>query len=174
MAKEKIQKQKPKITEIASITAQQLKTPISVIKGYLEALISGDCGEINSFQKEYLSDALENVKKVTAFVENLLDISRIEAKQFEIQLKPVALEEIVEEVLADFFLWFKASNCEAHFDRPIKLPKVLADPYKIRHVIQNLITNAVTYKRGKGKIEIGLKQVEVGLKQKGKNVVFFC
>jgi len=80
---------KAKITEIVSIVSHQLKTPLSVIKGYLEALIGGDCGEINSFQKEYLSDALENVKRTSYFIESLLDVSKIEEGQFEIKLKRV-------------------------------------------------------------------------------------
>lgn len=164
----KINPKKPKITEIVSIAAHQLKTPISVIKGYLEALISGDCGEINSFQKEYLSDALENVKKASGFIENLLDVSRIEEEKFKVKLKPVALEEIIEKALADFSAWIEASNCEVEFKKPEKLPKVLTDPIKIRQVIQNLIFNAVKYKKaGRGKVKIILEP-------KGKKILFIC
>ncbi len=158
---------KTKITEIVSIVSHQLKTPLSVIKGYLEALISGDCGEINSFQKEYLSDALENVERTAHFIESLLDVSKIEEGQFKTKLKPVALEEITEGVLANLSMWIKASNCDIFFKKPKKLPSVLTDPYKVRQVVQNLITNAVTYKSGRGKIEITLEKA-------GKRILFIC
>jgi len=150
--------QKPKITETVSIVAHQFKTPISVIKGYLEALISGDCGEINPAQKEYLADALENVKRMSNFIENLLDVSRIEEKQLDVKLKPVALEKIIAQILVDFSSWIEANNCEVNFKKPKKIPKVLTDPLRIRQVIQNLISNAVLYKKGRGKVEITLKQ----------------
>lgn len=162
MAKEN--QKKPKISEIVSVVSHQLKTPISVIKGYLEALISGDCGEINSFQREYLSDALENVKRTSDFIENILDISRIEDNKFEVEQKPVALGEIIQQILVDYSAWIVAHNCEIDFKKPENLPKVLTDPYKISQVIQNLITNAIAYKKGRGKIQITLKQ-------KGKDVV---
>jgi two-component system NtrC family sensor kinase len=158
---------KTKITEIVSIVSHQLKTPLSVIKGYLEALISGDCGEINSFQKEYLSDALENVKRTSCFIDSLLDVSKIEEKQFEIKLKPAALEKITEEVLENLSVWIKASNCDIFLKKPKKLPRVLTDPDKIRQVVQNLIANAVTYKTGRGKVEITLEKA-------GKKVLFIC
>lgn len=165
MAKTNIKK--PKITEIVSIAAHQLKTPITVIKGYLEALISGDCGQINPFQKEYLSDALENVKRISAFIENLLDVSRIEANQFDLKIEPIAMEDISQQAIIELSMWIKASNCEISFKKPAELPKVLADEAKIRQVIQNLITNAIKYKTGRGKLEVNLRQ-------KGKEVIFEC
>ena len=164
---EKSDFKKAKITEIVSIVSHQLKTPLSVIKGYLEALISGDCGEINSFQKEYLSDALENVKRTSRFIESLLDVSKIEEGQFEVKLKPVALEKITEQVLEDLSIWIKASNCDVFFKKPKKLPRVLTDPDKIRQVVQNLIANAVAYKTGRGKVEITIEKAD-------KKVLFIC
>ncbi len=161
-------KTKPKIAEAVSIIAHQLKTPISVIKGYLEALISGDCGEINPSQKDYLSDALENVKKMSSFVENILDISRIETQEFKLKLIPVTLDKITEEVLKNLSTWIKASNSEVAFKKPDTLPKVLTDETRIRQVIQNLITNAIKYKKeGKGRITITIEQ-------RNKKVIFSC
>lgn len=156
-----------KVAEVVSITAHQLKSPIAVIKGYLEALVSGDCGQINHFQKDYLNDALENVKRMSNFVENLLDVSRIEGGQLDIKLEPVALEKITSQILVDFFPWVKANNAEVNFKKPKKLPQVLTDPIKIRQVIENLISNAIKYKRRRGKVEITIKQ-------KGKKVLFAC
>jgi signal transduction histidine kinase len=156
-----------KIAEIVSIVSHQFKTPLSVIKGYLEVLISGDCGEINDFQREYLSDALENVQRMSCLVEDLLDVSRIEEKQFKIKLKAVALEKITEQVLEDLSKWIKANNCEVSFKKPKSLPRVLTDPDKIQQVVQNLVANAVVYKTGRGKVEITLER-------SGKEVLFAC
>lgn len=159
---------RPKITEIVLLVAHQLKTPLSVIKGCLEALISRDCGKINSLQEEYLSDTLENVKRVFDVIDDILDAQRIEEKKFEMKLQPVALEKVIEQVLTDFSAWIEASNCDAKFKKSKKLPMVLTDLIKVRQVIQNLIFNAVRYnKTGRGKVQITLKL-------KGKEILFSC
>lgn len=165
MAKRKIKKQE--ITEAVSIAAHQLKTPISIIKGYLEALISGDRGKITPPQEEYLSDALENVKKMSVFIENFLDVSRIEEKRFEMNFRSVSLEELVSQVLINLSTWVQANNCEIKLNVEKELPDVSTDPAKIRHVVENIITNAVKYKPVRGKIEITLKKG-------GSRVVFSC
>lgn len=163
----KINFEKPKITEIVPIIIHQLKTPISVIRGCLEALLAGDRGKVTSNQKEYLADSLKNIERMSRFIDNLFDISKIENKKFGIELKPVALEKVTAEILKDLSSWFKANNCKVSFEKPKKLAKVLTDSFKIRQVIQNLIANAVIYKEGKGKVDVTLEQ------KKGK-VLFSC
>ncbi|MBZ9572518.1 HAMP domain-containing histidine kinase [Patescibacteria group bacterium] len=160
---------KPVITETVSIIAHQLKSPLSVIKGYLEALISGDCGRISSFQKEYLSDALENVERMKKNIDDLLIVQRVEEGRYEIVTKPLSLEEIVFQILADFSLWAKALNCQILFKKPKALPRVLGDPKGIREVIENLISNAMKYSRGRGKVEIS-----ISLKAKNEKLIFAC
>jgi len=158
---------RPKITETVSIIAHQLKSPLSAIKGYLEALISGECGKINSFQREYLSDSLENVKRMKRNIDDLLVVKRIEEGKFKIIAKPISLGEITFNVLKDFSLWAQALNCKLLFKRPKKLPQVLSEPQVIRGVVENLISNAIKYTRGRGR-------VEVSIFPKDKMLIFSC
>ena len=161
--------EKSRITEAISIVAHQLKHPISVIKSYLEALVLEDFGKLNSQQKEYLEDALENIKRMNKTVDHVLDVSRIEEGQYELKLEPLSLVEITESVIRELTLWAEASNCEVLFKKPKgSLPPVLTDALKIRQVIENLISNAVKYKKaGRGKVEITLTK-------KGKEIIFSC
>ena len=167
MRKKKFPK-KQKKDEMVSIIAHQLKSPVAAIKGYLEALISGDCGEINNFQKEYLSDALKNIRRMSGFIDNLLDVSRIEEEHFEVKLKPISLENVVERVISDLSIWIEASNCKVFFKKPERIPKVLTDPNKIEKVIQNLITNAVKYKK------TGPGNIEIKIEKEGRKMKFSC
>jgi len=162
-------RKKYKIAEAISIIAHQLKNPIAILKGYLEALISGDRGEINPAQKEYLSDALSNVTRMSKTIDNLIEVSMIEEGKYKLNLKLGALEEIAFEVLADFFHWATASNCKIIFKKPKKLPLVLADPIKIRQVIENFLSNAIKYNLGPGIIELS-----ISLEKKKKEVIFYC
>lgn len=160
--------QKPKMAEVVSIVAHQLKTPLSVIKGYVEVLLEGDLGETNEKQKEYLSDALENIRRMAKIVNYLLDVSRIEEGRYELKLEKTSLEEITQEVIRNLSSWAKASNCQFVFKKSSLLPRALIDSLKIQQVIENLISNALKYKNpGQGKIEISLKKV-------GRDVLFSC
>lgn len=162
-------KKKPKISEVISVIAHQLRHPISVIKGYLEALISEDLGKINQKQKEYIQDALQNVQRMAGQVNYLLDVSRIEEGSYEVTLKVFSLEDVTKSVIEDLALWIEAINCEVLFESPKKpLPRVLADPIKIRHVVENLITNAIKYKKA------GRGSVRVFLEKKGRSILFNC
>jgi signal transduction histidine kinase len=161
--------EKSKIAEVISIAAHQLRHPISVIKNYLEVLISEDFGELNPKQKEYLQDTLENVHRAAKTISHLLDISRIEEGRYELKLEPASLVEITESAIQELSLWAEASNCEIIFKKPKgPLPPVLTDTFKIRQVVENLIVNAVRYKKiGKGKVEIAIEK-------KGKEINFSC
>lgn len=166
MAKSK--PKKTKIFEPVSIVAHQLKNPISVLYGYLEVLISEEIGKINKKQKEYLTDALKNVEAMSRIVKDILDVSRIEEGKYQIKPRPTDLVKTTQKIIKDFSSWVKASNCKIIFGKPKRLPLVQVDPSKIYYVIENLISNAITYKSpGPGKIEIGFKK-------KGSRILFFC
>ncbi|MDO8265296.1 MAG: HAMP domain-containing sensor histidine kinase [Candidatus Parcubacteria bacterium] len=153
--------QKQKVAEVVSVAAHQLKNPLSVIKGYLEILVSGDFGRINKKQKEYLDDALENVGRMRKIINSLLDVAKIEENKYEMKKQPFKLEDIIESVVNDFSYWVKAYNCKIIFEKPDNTPEAFGDNLKIRQVIENLISNALKYKTsGEGKIEIGISQNE--------------
>jgi len=159
---------KTKLSEPVSIVAHQLKNPISVLNGCLEMLLSGEIGEINDKQREYLQDAMENVGNMTRIVKDILDVSRIEGGKYEINPKPVDLLKISQKVISDFSSLSKASNCKITVDYDNNLPLVFVDPQKVRLVIENLISNSLKYKSaGPGKIEIRLEK-------KNKKVIFSC
>jgi signal transduction histidine kinase len=160
--------EKPKISEVVSIVAHQLKNPISVLKAYLEALISEELGKLNKKQKEYLADIMENVKRMAETVNHLLDVSRIEEKKFELKKEKFSLEKIVKSVIKDFSAWALASNTKIFLKSEKNLPKVLSDPFRVRQVIENLISNAIKFKNP------GLGKVEIELKRKGKKILFSC
>lgn len=160
--------EKPKMAEVISIVAHQLKNPLSVIKGYIEVLLSEDMGKINKQQREYLADVMENTKRMARIINYLLDVSKIEEGKYELKLEKVFLDKIVSEVIEDFANWAKASNCEIIFKNHEKIPAVLVDPFRIRQVIENLLSNAIKYRgTGPGKIEIKIEE-------KGKELLFSC
>jgi len=159
---------KARLAEPISIVAHQLKSPVSVIKLYLESLLTENIGKLNEKQKEYLRDSLENVKRVVAIVNDLLDVSKIEENKYDMKLQIIDLGEIVKSVVDDFFYMAQASNSEIKFEKYKEPAFVNADPIKIRQVIDNLISNAIKYKSsGRGKVEVGIKKID-------DSIIFSC
>ncbi|MDO8503998.1 MAG: HAMP domain-containing sensor histidine kinase [bacterium] len=160
--------EKPKVSEVVSIVAHQLKNPISILKGFLEVLLSEDLGKINEKQKEYLEDSLENLSRMRGIVNYLLDISRIEEGKYQLKAEGFSLEDLIREVVNDLSLWAKASNSKILFKVKEALPWAFGDSSKIRQVIENLISNSLKYRNaGPGKIEIAISE-------RGKFLLFSC
>lgn len=158
-----------RVSSSVSVIAHQFRNPLYVIKVYLEALSSESIGSINKKQKEYLGDVLKNVSRMLGLVDDLLDISGIEEKRYDMKPEPLDLAGLVQLVVDDFVSWSKGLNCKIIFERPRAFPLVYADSVKIRRVIENLISNAVKYKSaGKGKVIIKLA------KKGRKEILFSC
>lgn len=155
------------LTEVVSVVSHQLKTPLSVIKGYLEVLISEELGNLTEKQREYLEDALENTNQMINLVRDILDVARIEAKEMKMNQKSTDLTRIVETVVKEFSFFARAKNCELSLEIAEKIPVMNIDPLKIKQVVSNLISNAIAYNKRKGK-------VKVSLFKKWRRIVFCC
>lgn len=160
---------KSKAPETISIIVHKLKNPIAVIKGYLEALITGDRGELNEGQKEYLNDAFLNVKEMSKNIDNLIDASSIDAKEYKLNIQEVDLVNLVEKAMQGFAIWAKAANCDIKFEKEDNIPLVLTDPFKIKKVIDNIVSNGIKYNKEKGEVVVSIYFD----KEKNK-VVFKC
>lgn len=159
--------QEAKITETLSLLAHQMKNPISVVKAYLEALLSGDCGKVNQKQKEYLKDALENIQKIKREIDEVLIAEMLDTGKFKLKLQPISLEALAKEVIREFSLWAKASNCQVSFQKPKKSLKAMGDLQGTRWVIENFLSNSLKYSLPSG-------QIEISIFEKGDQIVFSC
>ncbi len=165
--KKPIFKKKHKIGEVVSVVSHQLKTPLTVTKGYLEVLLLEDLGKLTPKQKEYLKDALENTTRMIGLVKDLLDVSKIEQNKIELKPTPSSLKNITKNKIKEFDLLIRAKNSSISFKSTEKIPLLNIDSVKIEQVIANFISNAIQYIKTKGKINIEIKR-------KGNNIIFCC
>lgn len=155
-----------KVSESVTMVVHQMKNPIYVLKGYLEALLNEEIGELNQKQKEYIGDSVENIDRITNIIGDLLRILEIEEKEYEVKHKPVDLVKVVSDVIESHIFLAKATNTVVHFDPPSNTPPVSTDPIKINHVIENLLGNAIKYKQQ------GEQNVEINIEEKEGEVLF--
>ena len=77
--------------EFVSLVSHELRTPLTSIKGYVDLLIDGDAGDVTEEQKEFLEIVKNNSDRLVLLVNDLLDVSRIEAGRVNLRVQPVDL-----------------------------------------------------------------------------------
>ncbi len=143
-------------SEFISIASHQLRTPLSVIKGYISMLLEGSYGEVPEKAKDVLSKMEANNQRLNNLIDDLLDLSRIEGGRMQFEWAFISFAELIQSVVSDLKmvaekkgLTFKWIN-----EAPEKM-YVRADKEKLRQVVMNLIDNAIKY-TPQGSIEVKL------------------
>lgn len=129
-------------SSLISTVSHELRTPLAAIKGYTTTLLADDVIWDRAAQGEFLSIISEETDRLSLLVNNLLDLSRIEAGSLQLSREECHLEQIIEKAARQARL--RASNC---FEIKIEpnLPALYGDPPRLETVMRNLIENAVKY-----------------------------
>jgi len=158
IANEKLVKLDEAKSEFISIASHQLRTPLTVVKGYISMILEGNFGEINYAATDSLEKVYESNERLIQLVENLLNISRIESGRLQFNYEVIYLEDLVDSVVEELQGIAKKKGLKFTYKKPKKkLPKVKLDQEKIRQVVLNLIDNAIKYTR-KGSVTVVLKK----------------
>jgi len=153
-------------SEFLSIASHQLRTPLTTVKGYTSMMLEGSFGKLSKIMRDGLQKVYISGERLISLVDDLLNISRIEAGRLEFNILPVDLAKIAEETVSDFQQKVKEKKIKLEFYPEPNLPPVATDPQKIKEVISNIIDNSVKYTM-KG-------EIIVGLHQESRSIVFSC
>ena len=137
-----------------SMVSHELRTPLTTIQGYISFLISEKSGSLNPGQKECLRLSEESAIHLNHLIEELLDLSKIEAGEFKVNLRPVDILEVAEKAKASLQILANEQGITLENSLPKGLPLVLADAERILQVITNLLENAIKFNRAGGKVSI--------------------
>ncbi len=141
--------------------SHELRTPLNAIIGFSELLLDQHFGELNDVQKEYLSDVLDSGRHLLSLINDILDLSKIEAGKVEVLAENVSVREILESGLTMIRYKAMKHNIELVLSLDKSVPKtVWADQQKMKQIVYNLVSNAVKFTQDGGKIELAAKKVE--------------
>jgi signal transduction histidine kinase len=145
--------------EFISIASHELRNPMSIIKGNISMILAGDAGEVNEEMRDLLTDVTVAVERQIRLVNELLDISRIEAGVINFNLNPsINIDQVAELLVTSLKGIAREQNVEIKSEQPTHpLPTVQADHDKISQVLINLVNNAMKFTK-KGSITISFKQ----------------
>ncbi len=144
-------------SEFLDITSHQLRTPVSVIKGVLSMLEEGSVPK--SRIKEFMSMAFNKSLKLEQIVDEILRASEMDSERFELNLSPVDILPLIQEIYSEKLSIAKRNGVELILELPkVESLKVMSDLKYIKHVIINLVNNALQY-TPKGSIKIRVKSL---------------
>ncbi|MFQ5646427.1 MAG: response regulator, partial [bacterium] len=134
--------------------SHELRTPLNSIIGFSELLIDQIPGKINQEQKQCLEDIFSSGKHLLNLINEVLDISKIEAGKFELCYGYFSFPDLIEEIIRTVnpLITQKGQNLLINLDKAVK--EVYADRVKLKQIVLNLISNAVKFTPTGGDIEI--------------------
>jgi len=136
-----------------SVITHELKTPVSLIKGYASTLRRDDAQWDSATMRESLTVIEEEADRLNALVDNLLDASRVQAGVLQLELGDVDLPGLAARLVEGFKLQTKRHTFQLDF--PTNFPPAWGDSERLRQVLNNLISNAIKYSPDGGMIRIG-------------------
>lgn len=137
--------------EFVANVSHELRTPLSLIKGYSETLLD-DSEMAPPVVQKFLKTIDRNARRLQLLIEDLLAISSLESGRQQMELRPVALRELVETALADSQSAKDTRAVQFHVD--ISDLQVNVDVDRLHQVLGNLIANAIKYGRDRGQVTV--------------------
>ena len=133
--------------------SHELRTPLNSIIGFSRVILKGIDGDINETQEQDLTAIYNAGEHLLGLINDILDISRIEAGKMDLSFEEVDLDEIVRGVMSTAAGLVRDKPIELVTDLPDNLPSVHADNMRVRQILLNLVSNAAKFTE-KGQIGI--------------------
>jgi len=143
-------------TDFLSIAAHQLRTPLSILNGYIELLEDGAYGKITKEAVQILNNMDESNGHLVKLIDQFLDITRIEQGRTKFDFKPQDISVIITSAVDELADRAKQKGLKLVWHKPKEAASATVDEEKFRHVIFNFIDNAIKY-TDKGAIAVELK-----------------
>ena len=147
-------------SEFLAHMSHELRTPLNAVIGFSEVLLDRMFGDINVKQEEYLQDILSSGRHLLSLINDVLDVSRVEAGRMELEIGNFGLNGVLEEALTLVREQAGRRRQTLTLDVDPDLPDVPGDERRIKQVVTNLVTNAVKFTPHGGRIVVTARIVD--------------
>jgi signal transduction histidine kinase/DNA-binding response OmpR family regulator len=149
-------------SDFIAIVSHELRTPLASIIGYVDLMLDEKTGPLSETQGRYLDVIERNTDRLSHLVNDILDISRIEAGRIDLVMAPLDVIEIAREAVVTMQPQAQAKGIELSVSMGKGLPLVQGDPDRIRQVLVNLLGNAIKFTPQGGGVEISGRCLAAG------------
>jgi PAS domain S-box-containing protein len=147
-------------TEFVAMVSHDLRAPLAAIREAISLLAETAAGKLDDKQRRFLLIAQEEMDRLNRMIDNLIEVSRMEAGKLELQLEAVDLNEIINTALESMSLLLNKKNLKVLRRIPSRLPPVAGDPDRLLRIFNNLLDNAIKYSPESGTIQIDVDFVD--------------
>jgi signal transduction histidine kinase len=145
-------------SEFVTVASHELRTPIHAMLLAVSGVLEGYSGKISDEIREDLQIANEGISRLMHLVENLLDLSRIEARKFELNITTISVDHIIGRAIREVSRLIEAHDHAIIKNISADIPYIHADGEKIAQLLINLLSNSIKYTPEGGKILIGVEK----------------
>ena len=168
---------------LASMT-HELRTPLNSIIGFSEVLIDGIVGQVTEDQRECLDNILSSGEHLMALINDILDLSKIEAGRLTLEPTPFSVRDLLGNVESTIKPMVDKKSQVLRIEQPEELPQLKADIFRIKQVLLNLLSNAYKFTPKEGSITVSCKLADptamlfsvsdtgIGIKPEDQEIIF--
>lgn len=161
--------------ELVANISHDLRTPLASIEGYTETILLKEHLLSEEERKTYLQTILKNTKSLGHLVTDLFELSKLEARETDVNLEPFSITELVQDNLLKFEQQAMQQEIYLSGDLPRNTPLVRADVALIERVLQNFIANALQYTPQRGRVNVRVYQstaayVQISVADTGRGI----
>jgi len=168
-AKETAERANRAKSEFLANMSHELRTPLNHIIGFTELVVDKNFGDLNETQEEYLTDALHGSKHLLSLINDILDLSKVEAGKLDLELTDVELKMLLENSLVMIKEKAMKHNIKlsTHIDG---IPETItADERKLKQILYNLLSNAVKFTPDGGEVDLEARMVDCVIRKGRRN-----
>ncbi|MCE3221961.1 MAG: putative Histidine kinase [Nitrospira sp.] len=149
-------------SEFVSIVSHDLRTPLAAIGGFVDNLLDCIGGPLTDKQRRYLDRIKSNIGRLVRMINDLLDLSKIEAGTMRLASKTVAIADLAETVVDNLHMLAREKHLSLRTTAADKDLSVFGDPDKLMQVLTNLIQNACKFTPAGGEVRLDIEAGEAG------------
>jgi signal transduction histidine kinase len=141
--------------------SHELRTPLNAIIGFSEVLLDPSLGSLGDAERhEFLTNILTSGKHLLRLINDILDLSKVEAGKLELRTEPVSLTDTVEGVLATVRTLATRKRIHIRSDLQSDQGPVRADPARLKQILYNLVSNAIKFTPEEGRVTVAARRAE--------------
>jgi len=134
--------------------SHELRTPLNAIIGFSDLLIEGIAGKINDQQKQCLEDILSSGKHLLSLINDILDLSKVEAGKMDIKPESLVMADVVDDAVTTVKPLIYNSRHELAISIAEDLPPVYGDRNRLKQILLNVLSNAIKFTPDGGKLSL--------------------
>jgi signal transduction histidine kinase len=153
------QAERLKLDFLANVS-YQLRTPLNAMMGFAEVLEKQYFGPMNERQMEYATGMIQAGERLIALINDILDLSTIEAGFLALQIRPLEILPMAKTIFDLTHEWARSRNIELSLECPANIGVVEADERRLKQVLLNLISNSIKFTPENGKIILKIERMD--------------